>query len=805
MPPLGETSPVNLPPDPGRLLTLPVQGMTCAACALRLEKVLGRVEGVTEASVSFATEQAAVRLDPARASIADVAAAVGRAGFRVPLATARLRLQGLTCASCVERVERALRRVPGVASAQVNLASESASVASPPGAVELAALLAAVERAGYRAEPAPSSREEREALEREERARERRELGLLALSAALTAPLVLPMLAHPLGVALHLPGWVELALATPVQLVAGARFFRGAWAALRAGSANMDVLVSLGTSAAFGLSVVELARGGPLYFEAAAAVLTFVRFGKYLEGRAKRSTTSAIRALVALRPEVARVRRGDAELEIPVEAVGRGDLVVVRPGERVPVDGAIVHGSSTLDESLITGESAPVPREPGAEVTGGSINGEGLLEIEATRVGDDSRLARIVRLVQDAQATKAPIQRLVDRVAGVFVPAVILVASVALGAWWLAGAAPERAIVIAVSVLVIACPCALGLATPAALLVGTGAAARAGVLIRDAVALERAHAVDTVVFDKTGTLTEGRPAVSAVIAAPGSADAVLALAASAQRGSEHPLGRALVREAAERALVTVAPSELRAVPGRGIEATVEGRGVRVGSPRWMGELGVDLGALAERAAALGADGATVVWVAEADHAIGAIALRDRLRPTAAEAVRRLSAAGVRTVLLTGDHEAAARVVASELGIERVLAQVLPEDKARHVRELRAEGRVVAMVGDGVNDAPALAAADVGFAMGEGTDVAVETAGITLMRSEPLLVFAALSVSRATTSKIRQNLFWAFAYNVLCIPLAALGLLTPMLAGAAMAASSVSVVANALLLRRWRPR
>ncbi|MGM0577427.1 MAG: heavy metal translocating P-type ATPase [Myxococcota bacterium] len=807
LPPETGPEPADAPAEERRRVTLPVEGMTCAACSTRLEKVLGRLDGVDEAAVNLTTERASLRFDEAAVSPERFAEAIRKAGFSVPTRTARLSIGGMTCATCAQRIEKVLRKLPGVAGAQVNLATEIASIAYMPGVVEQDALIGAVERAGYEASPAPSDAEAEEAQRREEVRRERRELGLLVGAILLTLPLLAPMVLMPFGIEWMLPGLVQLVLATPVQVVAGARFYRGAWAALRAGTGNMDLLVALGTSAAYGLSLYHLAVGGEhLYFEASAAVITLVMLGKWMEARAKRKTTGAIRALMALRPDRARVLRDGREVEVPAEAVARGDVVVIRPGERVPVDGTIARGSSQLDESLITGESLPVPREEGDEVTGGSINGEGLLQVEATHVGADSLLSKIVQMVESAQATKAPIQRLVDRVAAVFVPAVVAVAAVTLAGWLLADAEPSVAIINAVAVLVIACPCALGLATPTALMVGTGAAAREGILIKDAEALERAHALDVVVFDKTGTLTEGRPRVHAVEPADGDEGALLALTASAQRGSEHPLARAVLLRAAELELDVEDPADFRAVAGRGLEARVGDRSLLVGSRRFMGERGADLAPLEARARDLEARGMTVMWVAEdgeSPRLLGAIGVGDTPRESAIEAVRRLREAGVEVVMLTGDDTRTAEAVAEALGVDRVIAEVLPEDKAREVQALGEGDRVVAMVGDGVNDAPALAAADVGFAMSSGTDVAMHTAGVTLMRPEPTLVADAVGVSRATTRKIRQNLFWAFIYNVVGIPLAAVGLLSPVFAGAAMAMSSVSVVSNALMLKRWR--
>ncbi len=787
-------------------ITLPVEGMTCATCATRIEKVLGKVDGVQEASVNLANERATVAFDPEKVEPGDVTAAIVKAGFAVPPETVRLDIGGMTCASCSQRIEKVLRKQPGVASAQVNLASEVATIAFTPGMTDVTALIASVERAGYTATRAPDGEAQRLAAQSRERSADLREMAVFGGAALLTLPLVAPMLATPFGVHWMLPGAVQLALATPVQVIAGARFYRGAVGALRAGTANMDVLVSLGTSAAYLLSVGLLLSGeAHLYFEASASVITLILLGKQLERRAKRSTTQAIRALMDLRPETATVLRDGVELRIAAEAVGRDEVVVVRPGERVPVDGVVTRGSSQLDESLLTGESLPVTRGEGDPVTGGSINGAGLLHIRATHVGEDSALARIIALIEGAQASKAPIQKTVDQVAAVFVPVVMVVAVVTLGVWLALGEHWVQAVINAVSVLVIACPCALGLATPTALMVGTGAAAKAGILIQDAQALELARSVNTVVLDKTGTLTEGRPEVTAVVPlAEETEEALLVAVAGAQTGSEHPLGQAILRRVAEDGLTPGALSEFEALPGRGLQAVVDGAPLRVGSRRLMGDDGVDLAEHDSAAAMLEGRGATVMWVAREGELAGYIAVSDPIRATSAAAVRRLRGVGIDVVLLTGDNAATAEHVAEELGISRVVAEVLPADKAREIESLRGD-RVVAMVGDGINDAPALAAADVGFAMSSGTDVAMHTAGVTLMRSEPTLVADAIDVSRATTRKIRQNLFWAFIYNVIGIPLAAAGFLTPMFAGAAMAMSSVSVVSNALLLRSWRPK
>lgn len=748
---------------------------------------------------------------------------------RFEAGTVRLRVEGMTCGGCVGRVERALKAVPGVLSATVNLAAETAQVTAQAG-VSADALVAAVAGAGYQAalgsgvaagvESAAQAEAEREAAKQ---AAVRREGWRTALALLLAAPMALPMLLQPFGVHWMPNGWVQLVLASIVQFWLGARFYRAGWGAVRAGSGNMDLLVAIGTSAAWGLSVYHLLTEGPhapLYFEASAMVVALVLLGKWLEGRAKRQAGAAIRALAALRPATARVLGADGQVaDTPVEQVRVGNHVEVRPGERFPVDGVIVEGATSADESLLTGESLPVEKPLGAKVAGGAINGEGRVIVRVTATGAETLLSRVVRLVEEAQGAKAPVQRMVDRVSAVFVPVVLVVALVTLVGWLASGAGTETAVLNAVAVLVIACPCALGLATPAAVMVGTGRAARAGVLIKDAEALEVAHRVDTVLFDKTGTLTEGKPAVVALIAADGVAEnEALRLAAAVQRGSEHPLARAVIAAAEERGVADGRADAVRALAGRGVAGTVEGRKLRLGNQRLMTEEGVNTAPLAAEAARLEAEGRTVSWLAEVGLAeagateeevegrlLGLFAFGDALKPTSLAAVMALKQAGIRTVLLTGDSQGAGDAAGRALGLDEVIAGVLPEGKAEVVARLRSEGRTVAMIGDGINDAPALAAAHVGVAMGSGTDVAMEAAGITLMRGDPRLMADALDISRRTYGKIRQGLFWAFIYNIVGIPLAAIGLLSPVIAGAAMAASSVSVMMNALTLRRWRPR
>ena len=692
----------------------------------------------------------------------------------------------------------------------MNFATERAVVRTV-GDVPAEALQAAVKRAGYEARQ----------IEEPGQQREERETSWLpswwpaAAAAIFTLPLVAPMIAGFFGADWMLPASWQFALATPVQFWLGAKFYRSGWKALRARTGNMDLLVALGTSAAFGLSVYlwwQHAGHGAhdLYFEASAAVITLVLLGRWLEARAKRQTADAIRALNALRPDVARVRRDGVDEQIPVISVRLGDVVVVRPGERIPVDGEVVQGRSHVDEALITGESLPVQKGEGDQVTGGSINAEGLLMVRTSALAAESTLARIIRLVESAQAAKAPIQRLVDRVSAVFVPVVLAIALLTLLGWGLFTGDWTDAVLNAVAVLVIACPCALGLATPTAIMAGTGVAARHGILIKDAEALEVAHGVTAVAFDKTGTLTVGRPKLVAVEPADRqSAEEVLSLAAALQRGSEHPLAKAVLEDPRVHGLVPTQASELKALPGRGLQGTVKGMTVYVGSSRLVAELGISTIALDDAAARLQDQGRTVSWVAVEEGSIrrlvGLLAFGDELKPSAAAAIALLHEQGVRTSIVTGDNKGSAQAVASALGIDEVHAEVLPADKARVVAELKARGAIVAMVGDGINDAPALAAADVGIAMSSGTDVAMEAAGVTLMRNDPRLVAAAIDISRRTYRKIRENLFWAFIFNVVGIGMAAFGLLSPVVAGAAMALSSVSVVSNALLLRAWRPR
>lgn len=783
---------------------LPIDGMTCASCVSRVEKALQALPGVVSSAVNLATEEATVTAS-AIVNAGALADAVREAGYDVRAQQIELSIEGMTCASCVGRVEKALLSVPGVSAATVNLATEKATVTALAG-VSFATLTAAIDKAGYVAKPV-------EATSAAPAAERLPQWWPVLVGTLLTLPLELPMLLQLFGVNWMLGGWVQLALAAPVQFWLGARFYRAGWKAIKAGSGNMDLLVALGTSAAYGLSTYLLwkhaGRGMPhLYFEASAAVITLVLLGKWLESRAKRQTADAIRALNALRPTVARVLVDGVEISTPVEQVAVSDIVIIRPGERVPVDGEVIEGRSHLNESLITGESLPVAKAAGDKVTGGSVNEEGVLRVCTLATGAETTLARIIRMVESAQAAKAPIQRIVDRVSAVFVPVVLGLALLTFIGWFMYGGDAEQALISAVAVLVIACPCALGLATPTAIMAGTGVAARQGILIKDAEALEVAHSVTTVAFDKTGTLTEGKPSLVAVEAAEGTRPhEVLQLAAALQKNSDHPLAHAVMEKIRDQRTPVLAAHDARALPGRGVEAIVGNQHLLLGSTRLMNEQGADPGALLLIAERLEGEGRTISWLLAQEEnracVLGLLAFGDTVKPASYAAVARLRELGIRTVILTGDNQGSAYAVARELGIDDVRAELLPGDKATIVQELRKQGHIVAMVGDGLNDAPSLVAADVGLSMSTGADVAMEASGITLMRGDPRLVADSFDVSRRTYSKIKQGLFWAFAYNVLGIPLAALGMLNPVIAGAAMAFSSVSVVTNALMLRRWR--
>jgi Cu+-exporting ATPase len=707
--------------------------------------------------------------------------------------TVELAIGGMTCAACSARIERQLNKLPGVEAA-VNLPAERAHIRFDPGNADVDKLIATIVKTGFAATVSTADTRD------EEKARKadvyHAEVRRFWIALALTLPLIAQMpFMFAAGSNVHadiLPRWLQFALATPVQFWIGWRFYVGGWNAVRGGSGNMDVLVALGTTMAWVYSTVVLlfSLHQHVYFEASATVITLVLMGKILEARAKAKTSAAIESLMKLQPQTAFVERGENIVELPVASLIPGDVVVVRPGEAVPVDGEVLSGTSSANEAMLTGESLPVAKVPGNKVFAATVNGDGLLRCKATGVGSHTLLAGIIRLVEQAQGSKAPVQRLADKVAAIFVPVVTVIALVTFVAWWMIANDFTLALVNAVAVLVIACPCALGLATPTAIMVGTGLGAKAGILIRNAQALELAEKINVLVVDKTGTLTQGKPKVVEIVGAGRTAEEVLQLAASLEQGSTHPLAAALVAEAKARGLALETPQDVTAIPGRGMSGMVGGQRVRVGSPDWLGT------------SASAVQGSQIA-VAVDETVIGVIAVADPLRESSRAAVMRLQALGVEVVMLTGDNAATAAAIAAQAGVPRFEAGVLPGDKAAHVAALKAAGKIVGMAGDGINDAPALAAADVSFAMGAGADVAMEAADVTLMRDDLNGVADAISLSRATLAKIRQNLFWAFIYNVLGIPAAALGLLNPVVAGAAMAMSSVSVVSNSLLLKRWK--
>ncbi len=835
-------------------LTMPVIGMTCANCVAAVERNSKKVDGVSEAVVNFGTEKVTITYDPGLATPQAVIEQIKRAGYDVPVATLELPITGMTCANCASTVERTLnKKLPGILEANVNFATEKATVKYIPGAVSRADMVSAIERAGYGVVQVDSEEElidaEKEAREREIREQTRK----LWVGVIFTVPLFLLSMARDFGLVgswAHAT-WVNYLfwlLATPVQFYTGWDYYVGGYKSLRNRSANMDVLVALGSSVAYFYSIVVTTGllGGHVYFETSAAIITLIKVGKLLEVRAKGKTSEAIKALMGLQAKTARVERSGREMDIPTDQVQVGDIVIVRPGEKVPVDGVVVSGRSAVDESLLTGESLPVDKKPGDEVIGATLNRQGLLKFEATKVGRETALAQIVRLVEEAQGSKAPIQALADKVSAVFVPVVIVLAVLTFIIWLASGAGFTPALVRLVAVLVIACPCALGLATPTAIVVGMGKGAGQGILFRSSSSLERAHTLEAIVLDKTGTITRGEPAVTDIIvnnelsivngqrskprvlAAAGAAgppiednsspslDAstfILQLAASVERGSEHPLGEAIVRAANEQGLTLSEPAGFEAITGHGVAAEVEGRKILLGNRRLMEREKVALNGLGDKVTELQNQAKTAMWVAVDGEAAAVIGIADTIKEGSRQAVTALKEMGLQVVMMTGDNQATAEAIAAEVGLDRVLAEVLPGEKSANVARLQEEGLVTAMVGDGINDAPALAQADVGIAIGTGADVAMETAGITLISGDLRGVVRAIRLSRATMRTIKQNLFWAFAYNVLLIPVAAgvlavfpglpvyLRELHPIAAAFAMAFSSVTVVTNSLRLRR----
>ena len=792
--------------------SLQITGMTCATCAGTVERKLSQLRGVSKASVNLASEKATVEYDPSQATEQDLVRAVEEAGYGVAISEVVFDVTGMTCATCVQNIETALNGLDGVVSATVNLASEKAYVRYNPEVISVPRLKKAISDAGYKAVPADEKAGD---YDRQARDREQRRLVLLLIfSFSLAIPVFVLSMVMPFDS--NADNWLLLGLTTPVQFLVGWQFYIGTYKALRNRRANMDILIALGTTAAYVYSLLVTAMPatfeGDVYFDTAALIISIVLLGRYLEARAKGRASEAIKKLMGLRPKTASILVDGVETQVAVEDVEVGQIVVVRPGEKIPVDGTVVEGASAVDESMLTGESMPVDKKAGDGVVGATINKDGLLKFRATKVGKDTALAQIIKLVEQAQGSKAPIQRLADSVAAVFVPVVVTIALVAFIAWFaIIGKPFVFALEASISVLVIACPCALGLATPTAIMVGTGKGAQNGILIKSAASLERAYRVETVVFDKTGTLTQGTPTVTDVVPLDAvNQSEVLRLAASAEKGSEHPVGQAMVKAASKEGRHPSDPESFQALSGRGVLATVEGREVLLGNRILMSESGVEVAAAEERVVNLEIQGKTVMLLALDRKPVGLIAVSDTLRDNAAEAIGQLHQMGLETVMITGDNRRTAEAMARQAGIERVLAEVLPDDKAKEIRGLQESGKVVAMVGDGINDAPALAQADIGIALGSGTDVAMESGDVVLVRNDLRDVVEAIRLSRYTISKVKQNLFWAFAYNTLGIPIAAgilypwnHTLLNPIIAAAAMAFSSISVVTNSLLMNRYR--
>jgi len=785
-------------------ITLGVTGMTCAACSTRVEKVLNKMDGV-EAQVNLTTEKATVDYDPEKVSMNEVTDKIENIGYGVLTEQTELDVSGMTCAACSTRIEKILNKQEGVSIANVNLATESAAVEYNPGLINQEDLIGKIRNLGYDAQPKQGAEEKETHKEKEVKTIKTK----VIVSAILTLPLLLTMFDHLLGLslpAIFMNPWFQFALATPVQFIIGWQFYEGAYRSLRSGGANMDVLVALGTSAAYFYSLYEgiMAIGNPayephLYYETSAVIITLILFGKYLEVRAKSQTTQALSKLLNLQAKEARVLRDGEEMMIPVEEVIVGDQLIVKPGEKVPVDGVIVKGRTSVDESMLTGESIPIEKDTGATVIGSTMNKNGSIEMEASKVGKDTALASIIKVVEEAQGSKAPIQRLADVISGYFVPIVVGIAVLTFLIWiiFVQSGQVEPALIATVAVLVIACPCALGLATPTSIMVGTGRAAESGILFKGGEHLERVHELDAIIFDKTGTITKGKPEVTDF-----SGDKeTLQLLATAEKGSEHPLADAIVAYATERDIPFLEVNDFEAIPGHGIKAIIGEKEILVGNRKLMNDNQVDIAGQEETLSEYELNGKTAMLIAINGNYRGTIAVADTIKDTAPKAMKDLKEMGLELVMLTGDNIRTAEAIAKQVGIDRVIAEVLPEEKADQVKNIQQQGKKVAMVGDGVNDAPALVTADTGIAIGTGTEVAIEAADVTILGGELKLIPHAIKVSRATIRNIRQNLFWAFGYNSAGIPIAAIGLHAPWIAGAAMALSSVSVVTNALRLKR----
>lgn len=787
-----------------KTITLNISGMTCAACSARVEKALKKQHGVIDASVNLLQEKANIEFDDDKISIEDIKNIIEKTGYEVPLEKKVLLIEGMTCAACSARVEKVLNRIDGVISARVNLSTNKAVVEFPIGLIEDEVFIKAVDKAGYKAEV-----EKERDIDREKEIREREIKTLktsFIVSAIFSLPLFSAMFFHMAGKENILTnGYFQLILATFVQFIIGSRFYKGAYKSLRGKGANMDVLVAMGTSAAYFYSLYNLIIGvKEYYFEASAVIITLILLGKTFEAVAKGKTSEAIKKLVGLQPKTARVIKDGEEMDIPIEDVQIGDILIVRPGEKIPVDGVIVEGNSSIDESMITGESIPIDKSKGDSVIGATINKYGSFKFKATKVGKDTVLSQIVKLVEDAQSTKAPVQRLADRISGIFVPIVIGIALITFLIFYFVKGNFNTGLINAVAVLVIACPCALGLATPTAIMVGTGKGAENGILFKSGEHLERAHEIDTIVLDKTGTITKGEPEVTDIITiGQMDKDELLKIAASVEKTSEHPLGQAIVKKAEENLLMLIEPENFKAIPGKGIKAEFKSKTIYVGNRKLMEEENMDVKALEEKLSKLEEEGKTAMVVGINGNIEGIIAVADKIKETSKEAIKKLTDMGLEVYMITGDNERTAKAIAKEVGINNVLAEVLPGNKAEAVEKIKSQSKKVGMVGDGINDAPALVSADVGFAIGTGTDVAIEAADITLMRGDLMGIVTAIRLSHRTMRTIKQNLFWAFFYNSIGIPFSALGFLNPMIAGAAMAFSSVSVVTNSLRLRNFK--